>query len=410
MKGGLNMFKRIFITVLDSVGIGALPDAHEYGDEGANTLGHIGEKMGAICLPRLGKMGLGNLLSLPGVPPEMQPIACYGKMKEISVGKDTSTGHWEMMGVEVKTPFKTWPNGFPQELISEFSRRIGRGVLGNKPASGTAIIEELGARHMETGDVIVYTSADSVFQVAAHEEVVPLDELYHICQVARELTLEEPYTVVRVIARPFIGKPGNFTRTPNRKDFSLSPPEKTVLDVLQENGVYTLALGKISDIFNEKGISKKIKTKSNSDGVDKLLDAIKEDFTGLCFLNLVDFDAMYGHRRNPIGYGKALEEFDQRVPEIIRGLTKDDLWIITADHGNDPVHHGTDHTREYVPLLVFSPAFKEGKNLGIRQTFADVGATVAHNFGVPMPPIGTSFLHELIGVEVDDDDNGRKNE
>ncbi len=389
------MFKRIFITVLDSVGIGALPDAHEYGDGGANTLGHIGENMGAIHLPNLGKMGLGNLLPLPGVSPVQHPIGYYGKMQEISLGKDTSTGHWEMMGVEVKTPFKTWPNGFPPELIAEFSQRIGRGVLGNKPASGTEIIEELGVKHMETGDVIVYTSADSVFQVAAHEEVVPLAELYDICQVARELTMDERFSVVRVIARPFLGIPGHFTRTPNRKDFSLSPPDKTVLDTLRENGVYTLALGKISDIYNGKGIVKSVKTKSNEDGVNKLAEAMKEQFTGLCFINLVDFDAMYGHRRDPKGYGKALEEFDIRVPELMSCLGKEDLWIITADHGNDPIHPGTDHTREYVPLLVYSPALREGKDLGIRQTFADVGATIADNFGVPMPLIGTSFLHEL---------------
>jgi phosphopentomutase len=389
------MFKRIFITVLDSLGIGALPDAHEYGDVGANTLGHIGENMGAIHLPNLGKMGLGNLLSLPGVPPVEQAIGSYGKMQEISLGKDTSTGHWEMMGVEVKTPFKTWPNGFPAELIAEFSRRIGRGVLGNKPASGTAILEELGEQHMKTGDVIVYTSADSVFQIAAHEEVVPLQELYDICQVARELTLDDRYSVVRVIARPFLGSPGNFTRTSNRKDFSLSPPGKTVLDTLKENGVHTLALGKISDIYNGQGIVKSVKTKSNEDGVNKLAEAMKESFTGLCFLNLVDFDAMYGHRRDPRGYGLALEEFDRRVPELMGNLGTEDLWIITADHGNDPVHPGTDHTREYVPLLVYSPALKGGKNLGIRQTFADIGATVADNFRVPMPLIGKSFLREL---------------
>lgn len=389
------MFKRIFITVLDSLGIGALPDAHEYGDGGANTLGHIGENMGAIHLPNLGKLGLGNLLPLPGVAPVQQPIGYYGKMQEISLGKDTSTGHWEMMGVEVNTPFKTWPNGFPPELIEEFSRRIGRGVLGNKPASGTAIIEELGVKHIETGDVIVYTSADSVFQVAAHEEVVSLAELYDICQVARELTLDERFSVVRVIARPFLGIPGQFTRTPNRKDFSLSPPGKTVLDRLQENGVYTLALGKISDIYNGQGIAKSVKTKSNEDGVNKLAEAMKQDFSGLCFINLVDFDAMYGHRRDPQGYGKALEEFDRRVPELMAGLTKEDLWIITADHGNDPVHPGTDHTREFVPLLVYSPALNGSKNLGIRHTFADIGATVADNFKVSMPLIGTSFLSEL---------------
>lgn len=381
--------------MLDSVGVGALPDADEYGDRGANTLGHIGEKMGGLTLPHLAQLGLGNIIPIPGVEPSPHPLGCYGKMEEISLGKDTSTGHWEMMGVEVKTPFKTWPQGFPEELVQEFSRRIGRGILGNKPASGTEIIEELGEKHLQTGDVIVYTSADSVFQVASHEEKVPLDELYRICQVARELTLDPRFSVVRVIARPFIGVPGQFTRTANRKDLSLSPPGRTVLDELKDAGILTLALGKISDIYAGQGIVESIKTKSNEDGVNQLAKAMERDFTGLCFLNLVDFDAMYGHRRNPVGYGEALEAFDQRVPELLGKIGKDDLWILTADHGNDPVHAGTDHTREYVPLLVYSPGIKKGINLGVRDTFADIGATVAENFAVKNPPIGKSFLHEI---------------
>jgi len=387
-------FSRIFLIVLDSVGIGALPDAADYGDEGANTLGHIAETVG-LSLPNLAALGLGNIATVKGIPPAASPKAHYGKMAEISAGKDTTTGHWELMGIHTKVPFKTYPNGFPPELIAEFERRIGRKVLGNKPASGTAIIEELGEEHMRTGAVIVYTSADSVFQVAAHEEVIPLDELYRICEIARELTLRDEYAVTRVIARPFVGKPGTFVRTANRRDYSVKPPAPTVMNRLADAGYDVIALGKISDIYAGEGVTEAIKTASNEDGVDKLLEVARRSFRGLAFLNLVDFDAKYGHRRDPEGYAQALEAFDRRVPEILGALSEGDLLVITADHGNDPTHHGTDHTREYVPLLVWYPALRDGRNLGLRETFADVGATVADNFGVTPPAIGRSFLGEI---------------
>ncbi|GAB6933537.1 phosphopentomutase [Calditerricola satsumensis] len=387
-------FSRIFLVVLDSVGIGALPDAADYSGEGANTLGHIAEAVG-LSLPNLATLGLGNIAPLKGIPPAAAPKAHYGKMAEISAGKDTTTGHWELMGIHTKVPFKTYPNGFPPELIAEFERRIGRKVLGNKPASGTAIIEELGEEHMRTGAVIVYTSADSVFQVAAHEEVIPLEELYRICEIARELTLRDEYAVTRVIARPFVGKPGAFVRTANRRDYSVKPPAPTVMNRLADAGYDVIALGKISDIYAGEGVTEAIKTASNEDGVDKLLEVAQRSFRGLAFLNLVDFDAKYGHRRDPQGYAQALEAFDRRVPEILAALREGDLLILTADHGNDPTHRGTDHTREYVPLLVWHPALREGRSLGLRETFADVGATVADNFGVTPPAIGTSFLAEI---------------
>ncbi|WP_035101971.1 phosphopentomutase [Aneurinibacillus terranovensis] len=388
-------FKRVFLIVLDSVGIGELPDAAEYGDKGAHTLGHIAEKMNGLNVPNLACMGLGRIEPLQGVEAVASPAAFYGKMKEISVGKDTTTGHWEIMGLQVKIPFKTWPNGFPDSLLAPFKERIGRGVLGNKPASGTEIIEELGEEHMRTGDVIVYTSADSVFQVAAHEKIVPLKELYKICEVARELTLDDEHSVVRVIARPFVGEPGHFTRTPNRHDYSVSPPGMTVMNSLQDAGYTSIAIGKISDIYAGQGVTESIRTESNMDGVDKLLETMQRDFTGLSFVNLVDFDAKYGHRRNPIGYGEAIEEFDKRLPEITGALTEQDLLIITADHGNDPIHHGTDHTREYVPLLVFHKGIAEAESLGVRSTFADLGATIADNFSVAKPEIGESFLAQI---------------
>jgi phosphopentomutase len=391
----MKRFDRIFLIVLDSVGIGELPDAAQFGDTGAHTLGHIAEQMNGLDIPHLQAMGLGNIELIKGVEPVPTPRACYGKMKEISVGKDTSTGHWEIMGLRVMTPFQTYPNGFPTELIDEFSRQIGRGVLGNKPASGTEIIVELGEQHMKTGDVIVYTSADSVFQIAAHEDVVPLEELYRICEVARKLTLGGKYPVLRVIARPFAGKSGEFLRTSNRRDYSVKPPGRTVMNELAAAGYDSIAIGKISDIYAGEGVSKSIKTKSNQDGVDQFLKVMDETFKGLAFLNLVDFDAMYGHRRDPIGYGKALIEFDERLPEIHNKLGNRDLLIITADHGNDPVHSGTDHTREFVPLLVQYPSLSEGKSLGVRETFADLGATIAENFQVTTPKIGSSFLYEI---------------
>lgn len=389
-------FSRVVLIVLDSVGIGALPDADQYGDQGVHTLGHIADYRGGLKMPYLQELGLGNIESVAGIPPSRQPKAHYGKMKEVSAGKDTTTGHWELMGIHTTTPFKTYPDGFPEALITSFSERIGRKVLGNKVASGTAIIEELGEEHLQTGGVIVYTSADSVFQVAAHEDVVPLTELYNICEVARELTLDEQYAVTRVIARPFVGEPGRFQRTANRRDYSVTPPSATVMNRLQEAGLDSIAIGKISDIYAGEGVTDSISTKSNQDGVDRLLDVLAQPFTGLAFVNLVDFDSLYGHRRDPDGYAEALEAFDARVPEILEALQEKDLLIITADHGNDPTHHGTDHTREYVPLLVWGPSLTEvGYGLGIRETFSDVGATIADNFGISLPRQGRSFLDEL---------------
>lgn len=386
-------YRRIILIVLDSVGIGALPDAAHFGDEGTNTLVHIAEKRG-LRVPHLASMGLAHIHPIPGVKPPARPLGAYGKMREISAGKDTMTGHWELMGLEIAKPFQTFPNGFPAELIEAFCARTGRQVLGNKPASGTAIIEELGVQHMETGAWIVYTSADSVFQIAAHEDVIPLAELYQACEVARELTLEEPWRVGRVIARPFTGLPGAFQRTPRRRDYAVKPPAPTVMNRLQEAGLDVIAIGKIADIYSGEGVTRSIPTRSNMDGVDRILEVLSEPFCGLAFANLVDFDSLYGHRRDPEGYGQALEEFDARIPEMLEALGSDDLLIITADHGNDPTHTGTDHTREYVPLLVYHPAIQPA-NLGIRQTFADVGATIAENFGVRKPQIGQSFLSEI---------------
>ncbi|AQS56620.1 phosphopentomutase [Novibacillus thermophilus] len=388
-------FERIACVVLDSVGIGALPDSPSFGDEGVHTLGHVAEYAGGLHMPNFARLGLGNIEPIKGIPQVASPMASYGKMAEMSNGKDTTTGHWELMGIYTEKPFKTYPDGFPETLIKRFSERIGRGVLGNKPASGTAIIEELGERHMATGDVIVYTSADSVFQIAAHEEIVPLDELYAICETARELTLEPEHSVVRVIARPFVGKPGAFKRTANRRDYSIKPPEKTVLNYLKDGGWDVIGIGKISDIYDGEGITRSIKTKDNMDGADRLIDTMGEPFKGLAFLNMVDFDSKYGHRRDPAGYARALEEVDRRLPEMLEALRTDDLLIMTADHGNDPTHTGTDHTREYVPLLVYSPSLTDPVHLGVRSSFADVGATIADNFHVTSP-MGRSFLHALL--------------
>ncbi|MED1437851.1 phosphopentomutase [Aeribacillus composti] len=388
-------YKRVFLIVMDSVGIGEAPDAELYNDKGADTLGHIAEHLGGLHLPNLAKLGLGNIREIKGVPKTDKPLAFYTKMKEASAGKDTMTGHWELMGLKIDSPFQVFPDGFPEELIEELEKRTGRKVLGNKPASGTAIIEELGKEHMKTGAIIVYTSADSVLQIAAHEKVIPLNELYQICQIARELTLDEKYMVGRVIARPFVGEPGNFERTANRHDYALKPFGRTVMNELKDGGFDVIALGKISDIYDGEGITDAIRTKSNMDGMDKLIQTFDRDFTGLSFLNLVDFDAKFGHRRDPEGYGQALEEFDARLPEVFKKMKEEDLLIITADHGNDPLHHGTDHTREYVPLLVYNSTYTKGKELPIRETFADVGATIAENFGVQLPNYGTSFLTEL---------------
>ena len=388
-------FKRIFLVVMDSVGIGEAPDAKQFDDLGADTLGHIAERMNGLNMPTMGKLGLSNIREIKGIEKADKPLAHYTKMQEASNGKDTMTGHWEIMGLYIDQPFQTFPDGFPDDLLDELKEKTGRGIIGNKPASGTEILVELGEEHMRTGDLIVYTSADSVLQIAAHEDVVPIDELYEICETARKMTMNDKYMVGRIIARPFVGEPGAFERTSNRHDYALKPFGRTVMNALEDGGFDVVALGKISDIYDGEGVTKAIRTKDNDDGMEKLIQSIDEDFHGLNFLNLVDFDAKYGHRRDPEGYGKALETFDESLPEVLEKLKEDDLLIITADHGNDPVHHGTDHTREYVPLIVHHKGVTSGKALPIRETFADIGATIAENFGVDMPKYGKSFLDEI---------------
>ncbi|MDF2556711.1 MAG: deoB [Bacillales bacterium] len=389
-------FKRIFLTVIDSVGIGEMPDSDKFGDVGANTLLHISEKMpGGLQLPNMAKMGLSNILQLNGVPKAENPTAYYTKMSEASNGKDTMTGHWEIMGLHIDTPFKTFLNGFDDALIKELEERSGRKIICNLPYSGTDVLNDYGPEHIETGALIVYTSADSVLQIAAHEEVVPLEELYKICEIAREITLRPEYMVGRIIARPFIGEPGNFKRTPNRHDYALKPFGRTVMNEMVDAKFEVIAIGKIRDIYDGEGVTDHLSTKSNMDGMDKFIATTKRDFTGLSFVNLVDFDANFGHRRNVIGYGEALQEFDSRLPEMFEHLTKEDLLIITADHGNDPTMPGTDHTREYVPMLAYSKAFNIGKELPVRETFADLGATIAENFSIKAPQYGTSFLKDL---------------
>lgn len=386
------MNRRVILIVLDSLGIGEAPDSHLFGDQGCNTLKHTAEAVCGLNLANLQKLGLGNIIEVPGVPPASQPQAAYGRMQEKSAGKDTTTGHWEMMGLVLERPFPTYPQGFPAELIEEFEKRIGRKTLGNKVASGTVIIEELGREHLETGYPIVYTSADSVFQIAAHEEVIPLEQLYQMCRTARELLVGE-HAVGRVIARPFVGEPGSFKRTAHRHDFSLEPP-RHILDKLLESGCQVIGIGKIQDIYAGRGISQAMPTASNQDGVDKILAALELDFHGLVFANLVDFDMLFGHRNDPKGYAQALEEFDARLPEIMGKMNREDLLVITADHGCDPTSPGTDHTREYVPLLVYGSAIKP-VNLGIRSTFADVGQSAADYLGVTAPDLaGKSFLPE----------------
>lgn len=389
------MFKRVHVIVMDSVGIGEAPDAKAFGDEGSNTLVHTAEFVNGLNVPNLEKLGLGHIESIPGINQVEAPLAYFGKMQEASVGKDTMTGHWEIMGLNIDQPFKVYPDGFPAELIAQLEEKTGRKVIGNKPASGTEILDELGKEHMETGAIIVYTSADPVLQIAAHEEIIPLEELYKICEIARELTLSEEFLVGRVIARPFIGEPGNFVRTTNRHDYALKPFGRTALNELKDAGLDVIAIGKIDDIYNGEGITEAIRTKDNMDGMDKLHTVLKKDFTGISFLNLVDFDALFGHRRDPKGYAEAIEAFDVRLNETLPLLKEDDLLIITADHGNDPTMPGTDHTREFVPLLVYSPQFKGGKEIALRQTFADIGATITDIFNTNTTAFGTSFKDEL---------------
>ena len=386
---------RIIWMVIDSVGVGELPDAKAFGDEGVNTLGSIVKSFNDIKIPNMIKLGLGNIDGIDYINDYESPIGAFGRCSELSQGKDTTTGHWEMTGLLVDTPFKTFENGFPKEIIDEFEKRIGRKVVANKPASGTAILDEFGEHQMKTGDIIVYTSADSVFQIAAHEDIIPLEELYEMCKIAREIMMGE-YAVARVIARPYVGPcKGQFERTSNRRDYSLNPFNKTVLDNVKESGLDVIGVGKIEDIFNGQGITEAIHTKDNMDGVDQTINYIKKDNKGLIFTNLVDFDSKYGHRRNIKGYKEALEEFDARIPEIIESMNDNDILIINADHGNDPAYKGTDHTREYIPVLVYSKIFKGSGRLEDLKTFADIGKTILDNFDIKNDEIGESFLGKL---------------
>jgi phosphopentomutase len=387
------VFRRVIWIVLDSVGIGAMPDAAEYGDTGSDTLGNLARIRG-IHLPNLSQMGLGNIKPLAGIAPAEAPGGAYGKCALRSPGKDTTTGHWEMAGIHLAKPFPLYPRGFPPEIMREFERRTGRSALGNKAASGTAIIEELGAEHMRTGSPIVYTSADSVFQIAAHEEVIPLWELYKMCETAREI-LRGPHEVGRVIARPFTGAPGSFRRTANRHDYAVPPPKGMLLDQLDDRGVWIHGIGKIFDIFLGRGIRESTKTKDNIEGMAKTLEALQDGDAGLIYVNLVDFDQQFGHRNDIEGYGQALEQFDAWVPTFQHTLCPDDLAIITADHGCDPTTASTDHSREYVPLLVSGRKVRPGVNLGVRATLSDIGQTVAVNFGVQIAH-GASFLSQIL--------------
>ncbi|MCR8745217.1 phosphopentomutase [Romboutsia lituseburensis] len=388
--------RRVIWIVIDSVGIGALPDSEKFGDTNVNTLGNIVKTYPDIKIPNLVNLGIGNIEGADFIEGTKAPIGTFGKCSELSQGKDTTTGHWEMTGVLVETPFKTFENGFPKEIIDEFESKTGRKVVGNKPASGTAILDEYGEHQMKTGDVIVYTSADSVFQIAAHEEIIPLEELYKMCEIAREIMMGDN-AVARIIARPYIGeKVGSFSRTSNRRDYSLDPFEPTVLNNIKESNLDVIGVGKIEDIFNGQGITEAIHTHDNMDGVDQTINYMKQDNKGLIFANLVDFDSKYGHRRDTLGYKKALEEFDLRIPEIIENMRDEDILIINADHGNDPTYKGTDHTREYIPVIVYGKDVKEGLNLGIRDSFADIGATVADILNVKMPKHGKSFKTEIV--------------
>ncbi len=388
---------RVILIVLDSVGIGALPDAHLYNDEGSNTLGNIAKYYPDLDLPNLTALGLGNIDMTNALAKTKTPLAAYGKAIEQSAGKDTTTGHWEICGVILEKPFPTFPNGFPKEFIARFEQAIGCKTIGNKTASGTAIINELGAEHLKTKSPIVYTSADSVFQIAMHEDIYPIEEQYRICKLARAMLVGD-YEVGRVIARPFIGEIDNFTRTERRKDFSVSPPT-TLLNAIQNSHQEVRSIGKIIDIFSGQGIDYSTKTANNSEGIEETIKAIKAPSTGLIFTNLVDFDMLYGHRRNIAGYAKCLMEFDEQIPTILKNLQSDDLLIITADHGNDPSAPGTDHTREYIPLLNYGKMVKAGKNIGTRQSFADIAATIAAalnvNFNTPGAPYLSDILKEI---------------
>lgn len=388
------MIERVIWMVLDSMGCGELPDAKNFGDVGANTLGNI-VKATHIEPRNLKKLGLFNIDGVDCLDGCIAPIGNFGKCDEVSNGKDTTVGHWEMAGVSSPYPLPTYPNGFPKKIMDEFERLTGRKTLANKPASGTGILDELGAHHMETGDLIVYTSADSVFQIAAHEEIVPIGQLYEYCDIARKLLIGE-HSVARVIARPFIGKPGAYVRTANRRDISISPPKETVLDKLKAVKLDVIGVGKIEDIFNHQGITEAVHTKDNMDGVDETIRFMKEDNKGLIFTNLVEFDSSWGHRNNVEGYGQGIMDFDARLPEILENMKDNDVLVINADHGCDPTFPGTDHTREYVPVIVYGKMLKSGVNLGVRKTFADIGNTIGDFLGVNGIVEGISFKSEVV--------------
>lgn len=393
-------YKRIFTIVIDSLGAGAMPDAAEYGDAGTDTLGHISESVDSFVIPNLQKLGMANLHPLKQVEAVEKPLAHYGKLREASTGKDTMTGHWEMMGLHITKPFKTFTDtGFPPELIGELEKRTGHKVIGNKAASGTAILDELAEEEIATGHMIVYTSADSVLQICGNEETFGLEELYRCCEIAREITMKDEWKVGRIIARPYVGKKkGEFKRTSNRHDYALKPYGRTALNALKDKGYDVISVGKIADIFDGEGITESNKSKSSVHGMEQTIEIAQRDFNGLCFVNLVDFDALWGHRRNPEGYAQELEKFDVKLGELLPLLREDDLLIITADHGNDPTHTGTDHTREKVPFIAYSPSMKENGQLPESDTFAVIGATIADNFGVDMPEgtIGYSVLDKLV--------------
>lgn len=393
-------YKRIFTIVIDSLGAGAMPDAAEYGDAGTDTLGHISESVDSFVIPNLQKLGMANLHPLKQVEAVEKPLAHYGKLREASTGKDTMTGHWEMMGLHITKPFKTFTDtGFPPELIAELEKRTGHKVIGNKAASGTAILDELAEEEIATGHMIVYTSADSVLQICGNEETFGLEELYRCCEIAREITMKDEWKVGRIIARPYVGKKkGEFKRTSNRHDYALKPYGRTALNALKDKGYDVISVGKIADIFDGEGITESNKSKSSVHGMEQTIEIAQRDFTGLCFVNLVDFDALWGHRRNPEGYAQELEKFDVKLGELLPLLREDDLLIITADHGNDPTHTGTDHTREKVPFIAYSPSMEENGQLPESDTFAVIGATIADNFGVDMPEgtIGYSVLDKLV--------------
>lgn len=392
-------FNRVFVIVLDSLGIGAMADAAKFDDVGADTLGHISDTVEHLNIPNLQRMGLANLKALKQVPPVDQPTAYYMAMNEASNGKDTMTGHWEMMGIRTDKPFITFTDtGFPKELIDELEKRCGREIIGNKAASGTVILDELGEQEVNEGKLIVYTSADSVLQICGNEETMGLETLYHYCEIARELTMRDEWRVGRVIARPYVGKKrGEFKRTSNRHDYALKPTGPTVLNALKDAGYDVISVGKINDIFVGEGITESNHSDSSVHGMQQTIDIAKRDFKGLCFTNLVDFDALWGHRRNPVGYGEEIEKFDEKLGELLPVLREDDLLIITADHGNDPTYKGTDHTREQVPFLAYSPSDQGSGALDTSDTFAVIGATIADNFGVKMPEgtIGISLLDQL---------------